>query len=604
MAPQARKHCGGVRRVDASPSAFSSANTPGSSGAASGTGPLTLRWLQEPPPSCLGAQGPELSSWEVWHRSVWRRKPGAAGTGTPRVLIVMYRRTKPAKNKRPARLWYPGEECTLCGQGNADKDMYGRKVMMHGIHFHEFCVAFSSGIFQKAWIENRIECLSLPDVIQATRQAEQTNCFVCGKRGASITCAQAGCDRSFHLPCASEGECVTQYFDEFRSFCGEHRPQQAVKSVPGQKTPCIICTDLVSCSVSYGIMGCPSCHRSWFHRACVQRLALRAGITVHCPLCKDNNEFFDDLRILGIQIPFRGPMQDNNQCAPKGDRQKRCSARECRYPQGRERAGTEGPWELLLCSSCAAHGTHRRCSNLRSRTSTWECNTCAGEGTSSSSNLDSASPSIASQQGLGPSQGSEAMQLSTSSSSSRSPPGPAHNSQLPESSGLSSPHGIERRRISSPSLQDETTSNEPQKRRGSCHNAALTAPDSASQGTSLPTRPSRAVVYNLRSRTRSCFPLRCQTPDSPSRPRTRRGSGHRATPSAESGTHSCTRRGARQAGRARTRSCSPHEQRAAESQSRTQRGRRSQSRRRSRSQVLPPLLALARKKSSFLGTVQ
>ncbi|XP_065605773.1 maestro heat-like repeat family member 5 [Cyrtonyx montezumae] len=62
---QARKHCGGVRRVDASPSAFSSANTPGSSGAASGTGPLTLRWLQEPPPSCLGAQGPELSSWEV-----------------------------------------------------------------------------------------------------------------------------------------------------------------------------------------------------------------------------------------------------------------------------------------------------------------------------------------------------------------------------------------------------------------------------------------------------------------------------------------------------------------------------------------------------------
>ena len=40
------------------PSAFSSTSTPGSCGAASGTGPLTLRGLQEPPPSCLGALTP------------------------------------------------------------------------------------------------------------------------------------------------------------------------------------------------------------------------------------------------------------------------------------------------------------------------------------------------------------------------------------------------------------------------------------------------------------------------------------------------------------------------------------------------------------------
>ena len=39
------------------------------------------------------------------------------------------------------------------------------------------------------------------------------------------------------------------------------------------------------------------------------------------------------------------------------------------------------PWELLLCCSCAAQSTHRRCSNLSQSRSTWECNTCAGEGT-------------------------------------------------------------------------------------------------------------------------------------------------------------------------------------------------------------------------------
>ena len=37
-------------------------------------------------------------------------------------------------------------------------------------------------------------------------------CFVCGERGAAITCAESGCERSFHLPCAMDGECVTHFF--------------------------------------------------------------------------------------------------------------------------------------------------------------------------------------------------------------------------------------------------------------------------------------------------------------------------------------------------------------------------------------------------------
>lgn len=41
-------------------------------------------------------------------------------------------------------------------------------------------------------------------------------CFVCGEMGATITCREKGCVRSFHLPCASEGECVTQFFGLYR----------------------------------------------------------------------------------------------------------------------------------------------------------------------------------------------------------------------------------------------------------------------------------------------------------------------------------------------------------------------------------------------------
>ena len=39
------------------------------------------------------------------------------------------------------------------------------------------------------------------------------------------------------------------------------------------------------------------------------------------------------------------------------------------------------PWQLILCSSCAAVGTHRRCSCLSNTTTTWECDSCAGLGT-------------------------------------------------------------------------------------------------------------------------------------------------------------------------------------------------------------------------------
>ena len=39
------------------------------------------------------------------------------------------------------------------------------------------------------------------------------------------------------------------------------------------------------------------------------------------------------------------------------------------------------PWQLILCSSCAAAGTHRQCSYLSNTTTTWECDSCAGLGT-------------------------------------------------------------------------------------------------------------------------------------------------------------------------------------------------------------------------------
>uniref|UniRef100_A0A8C0FP47 RING-type domain-containing protein n=1 Tax=Bubo bubo TaxID=30461 RepID=A0A8C0FP47_BUBBB len=199
---------------------------------------------------------------------------------------------------------------------------------------------------------------------------EADKCFVCGKNGAAITCCQEGCDRSFHLPCAMEGECITQYFAPHRSFCREHRPEQQVEAALEKNTDCLICMEPVEDRKSYHTMVCPACKHAWFHRGCIQ--ARYAGISFNCPVCRDQHDFLLDMLTMGIRIPLRLVS-----CL----RHSRCDARVCLCPGGREQAEEEGPWELLLCSSCGAEGTHRRCSNLRTRRTSWECESCAGQGT-------------------------------------------------------------------------------------------------------------------------------------------------------------------------------------------------------------------------------
>ncbi|OXB53533.1 hypothetical protein ASZ78_016182, partial [Callipepla squamata] len=353
--------------------------------------------------------------------------------------------------------------CALCGRGDVDPDIHGHKVILNGWILHEFCVVFSTTPVEQAMSENINEVSHVPDLTCLLSEAEKTHCFVCGKRGASISCAQAGCDRSFHLPCASEGECVTQYFDtfssaecqpavpvscalprgagpaaqalglplmgaallcsfqhcfvcgkrgasiscaqagcdrsfhlpcasegecvtqyfdKFRSFCREHRPQQEVEAVPVPDTTCIMCMDPVGDCVSYGTMVCPACKSAWFHRACVQKQAMNAGIFFFsCPLCRDICFFLGEMRFVGIRIPPRFPTwEDDEEFELEPWSHSRCDASECRYRYGREEAARSGPWELLVCSSCAARGTHRRCSDLSRSTTTWVCDQCVEEG--------------------------------------------------------------------------------------------------------------------------------------------------------------------------------------------------------------------------------
>ncbi|KAM8994773.1 G2/M phase-specific E3 ubiquitin-protein ligase-like [Ara ararauna] len=161
--------------------------------------------------------------------------------------------------------------------------------------------------------------------------------------GASITCQEMGCYRRFHLPCAVMGGCVTRYLLPYSSFCWEHRPQQRELAAP-EDTTCVICMEPVEDRTTYGTMVCPACKCVWFHRACIQGQAMRAGyFCLQCPVCRNTKLFLTEMFSLGIRIPVRQASWENNDAyADLYERHSRCDARECLCPGGREVSGLDG----------------------------------------------------------------------------------------------------------------------------------------------------------------------------------------------------------------------------------------------------------------------
>ncbi|NXP78378.1 G2E3 ligase, partial [Ramphastos sulfuratus] len=203
-------------------------------------------------------------------------------------------------------------------------------------------------------------------------------CYVCGRNGAATKCCKPSCKLRFHLPCAPRGRCITQYFEHYKAFCLRHRPRQTVDRDPEPHTVCLLCTEVVDERKSYRTMVCPACQHAWFHRHCIQAHALRAGISAfQCLLCRDKDLFQAEMLRMGICIPRRPPAWETAEAFEGSmSRHSCCDAIKCLCPAGRDQAEEERPWQLLLCSSCAAEGTHRSCSSLRDSAESWECQGC------------------------------------------------------------------------------------------------------------------------------------------------------------------------------------------------------------------------------------
>uniref|UniRef100_H0ZMF8 RING-type domain-containing protein n=1 Tax=Taeniopygia guttata TaxID=59729 RepID=H0ZMF8_TAEGU len=255
----------------------------------------------------------------------------------------------------------------LCHQTQADTDICGDKRVKFKLCVHIYC-QIQTGHKAPALTHTGLLC-------------SFQSCFICCKMGASITCCGTGCDRTFHLPCAPHGQCVTQYFGAYRSFCWEHRPHQALQPRPSQDNTCSICLDTVENKISYKTMGCPACQDARFHRHCIQRLALHSGIGFRCPCCLNQDPFTMEMLIVGIRLPKRLGFLLASHKALRCRTKITGSAIPCYVPLFSQPPCSSRPWQLWLCSSCTAEGTHQLCSSLGDSTCSWECSTCAATDT-------------------------------------------------------------------------------------------------------------------------------------------------------------------------------------------------------------------------------
>ncbi|KFQ34324.1 G2/M phase-specific E3 ubiquitin-protein ligase, partial [Merops nubicus] len=233
--------------------------------------------------------------------------------------------------------------CMLCRQAQADPEICGYLVIRRGFCAHVFCLCFANNIAAEPVQEGALG-FHYEDIQRGIEEAAQKNCCVCRQSGAAITCQETGCECSFHLPCATKGGCIAQYFVPFRAFCREHRPQQVVEATPEKDTTCLVCMDPVDKQLSYITMVCPVCRHAWFHRECIQGQALHAGISAfQCPLCRNRGKFLREMLTLGIHVPRRPPAwEETHAVLPLLQRHSRCDASECLCPRGRQWAEEDG----------------------------------------------------------------------------------------------------------------------------------------------------------------------------------------------------------------------------------------------------------------------
>jgi len=259
---------------------------------------------------------------------------------------------------------------------------------VEGISAHYFCLLFSSGLGQRGEEKEGVKGFLAEDIKREVRRGARLKCVYCRKKGATVGCAEQVCKKSYHLNCGNKHNSLLQFFDQFKSFCKEHRPVQVVRKVEvGMSSTstcsnCTICQDRLVRKISLKTLWSPCCS-SFFHRDCVQTMAVSAGKEhLRCPNCNDTELFLNEMREVGVYVPEQDASWEGkggNFDELDRERVLVCHAKLCFCPhtEGRTFNSEDGLWEVVACETCGSKGIHARCGGMEDLPEVvWHCYTC------------------------------------------------------------------------------------------------------------------------------------------------------------------------------------------------------------------------------------
>ncbi|XP_045596724.1 uncharacterized protein [Procambarus clarkii] len=277
-----------------------------------------------------------------------------------------------AKNKNKKEL------CCFCGIGHGQELQLGKLYTLDNITVHYYCMLFSSGLAQNGDDNEGILGFFPEDIEKEIHRGRKLSCCYCLKKGATIGCSEKKCRRTYHYACGLQRFAVGKFADDFRSYCAQHRDYQKGPGV-GAEVECPICMEELIADPKVAVWA-PCCKRdSWFHKICLQKLALSAGYFFKCPLCNDKETFLREMQNVGIFVPEKDASWElePNAFSELLERPIHCDAPKCKCPDGRKSDEDGSRWEILLCNLCGSSGVHVACGGLPFTCVEWTCPVCA-----------------------------------------------------------------------------------------------------------------------------------------------------------------------------------------------------------------------------------
>ncbi|XP_047489305.1 uncharacterized protein LOC125039432 isoform X2 [Penaeus chinensis] len=267
--------------------------------------------------------------------------------------------------------------CCFCGRGDENEVEFGKIYTIDDVSVHYYCLLFSSGLAQNGEDDEGVLGFLAEDIVKEVQRGRKLSCCYCLRKGATIGCYNKKCRRTYHYPCGVKQSALCKFSNDFRSYCSQHREYQQGLGC-GEELECPICMEELMADPKKAIWA-PCCKRkTWFHKMCLQRLALSAGYFFKCPLCNDKDVFQLEMQNLGIFVPEKDASWElePNAFSELLERPIHCDAPKCKCPDGRKTDVEGTRWEVLLCNLCGSTGVHIQCGGLPFVCTEWNCPTC------------------------------------------------------------------------------------------------------------------------------------------------------------------------------------------------------------------------------------